>query len=109
MELHQDQRWAQLQRGGVSHRRDSRDPLRELTRREGQVLALVAEGLSNRKIAHRLVIAEDTVVNHLNRIYKKLGVSSRTQAVIHVFQNREDGRTSNGLASRKEADERTQE
>jgi LuxR family transcriptional regulator, maltose regulon positive regulatory protein len=53
----------------------------DLTTREAEVLALVAEGLSNRAIAERLVVSEHTVHRHLANIYQGLGVSSRAQAV----------------------------
>lgn len=54
------------------------DPLSE---RELEVLDLVAEGLTNAAIAAELVIAQSTVKTHINRIYRKLGVDTRTQAV----------------------------
>ena len=50
-----------------------------LTRREEEVANLVAQGLANRQIAHRLTISESTVETHLARIFKKLGLHSRTQ------------------------------
>ncbi|GIH74644.1 LuxR family transcriptional regulator [Planobispora longispora] len=53
-----------------------------LTGREQEVLALVAEGLSNREIAGRLFIAQKTVSVHVSNILGKLGVSSRTQAAV---------------------------
>jgi DNA-binding NarL/FixJ family response regulator len=52
-----------------------------LTRREIEVLTLVADGLSNRAIADRLHLTEGTVKSHLARSYPKLGVDSRTAAV----------------------------
>jgi ATP/maltotriose-dependent transcriptional regulator MalT len=52
-----------------------------MTRREVQVLSLVAEGLSNRQVAERLVVSEHTVHRHLANIYARLGVSSRAAAV----------------------------
>ncbi|WP_434448833.1 response regulator [Lentzea sp. E54] len=58
-----------------------RTPDTALTRRETEVLVLVAGGLSNRAIAHRLHLTEGTVKSHLARIYTKLGVDSRTAAV----------------------------
>jgi len=51
-----------------------------LTERETQILALVAEGSSNREVARRLVISEKTVARHLANVYLKLGVGSRTAA-----------------------------
>jgi ATP/maltotriose-dependent transcriptional regulator MalT len=58
------------------------EPLVEaLTAREHEVLALVADGLPNREIAHALDISEHTVKFHLASIFGKLGVSTRTEAV----------------------------
>jgi DNA-binding NarL/FixJ family response regulator len=54
----------------------------ELTPREAEVLALLAQGLSNREIGERLEIAEKTVRIHLTHIFDKLGVADRTQAVL---------------------------
>ncbi|KXP00979.1 response regulator [Tsukamurella pseudospumae] len=58
-----------------------RVPGAALTRREGEVLALVADGLSNHAIAAELHLTEGTVKSHLARIYAKLHVESRTAAV----------------------------
>ncbi|WP_392838968.1 response regulator [Streptomyces sp. LN500] len=58
-----------------------RTPGTTLTRRETEVLALVAAGLSNQAIGNRLHLTEGTVKSHLARIYVKLGVDSRTAAV----------------------------
>ncbi len=52
------------------------------TRRELEVMTLLAKGLSNRDIADQLIISEHTVRNHLGHIFGKLSVSSRTQAVV---------------------------
>jgi ATP/maltotriose-dependent transcriptional regulator MalT len=58
------------------------DPLIEsLTTREHDVLAFVADGLSNREVAQELSISEHTVKFHLASIFGKLGVSTRTEAV----------------------------
>lgn len=53
----------------------------QLTSREHEVLALVADGLRNREIARRLGISEHTVKFHLAAIFGKLGASSRTEVV----------------------------
>lgn len=53
-----------------------------LSNRERQIISLVAEGLENREIATRLYISENTVKNHLARIYGKLKVSNRVQAAL---------------------------
>ena len=52
-----------------------------LSEREVEVLRLIAAGLSNQEIAARLIIAPGTVKRHINNIYGKLGVQSRTQAI----------------------------
>lgn len=54
----------------------------ELSPREREVLALVAEGLPNKRIAQRLEISEKTVKAHLTRIFARIGVSDRTQAAL---------------------------
>jgi LuxR family maltose regulon positive regulatory protein len=52
-----------------------------LTERELEVLRLLTAGLSNREIARELVVATSTVKSHINHIYGKLDVKSRTQAI----------------------------
>ncbi|MGH3848347.1 MAG: response regulator [Pseudonocardiaceae bacterium] len=52
-----------------------------LTQRESEILSHAVIGLSNRGIAHKLVIADETVKSHLRSIYRKLGVTDRTSAV----------------------------
>jgi DNA-binding CsgD family transcriptional regulator len=52
-----------------------------LTQREHEILGLIAEGLSNREIGERLFVSENTVKTHSSRLFDKLGVSRRTQAV----------------------------
>ncbi len=52
-----------------------------LSQRESEVLGLVVAGLSNRAIARRLVIGDETVKSHIRAIYRKLGVSDRAGAV----------------------------
>ena len=58
-----------------------------LTKRELEVLRLVAAGNSNREIASVLVISEHTVARHLQNIFAKLGVSSRTGASEFAFEH----------------------
>lgn len=55
-----------------------------LTERQAQVLALMVRGLSNREIAERLELSEGTVKIHVTAIFKTLGVTSRTQALVAV-------------------------
>ena len=59
---------------------ERRTPIGGLSDREAQVLELIAEGMSNRDIAHRLFISERTVGVHVSRILGKLGVRNRTEA-----------------------------
>ncbi len=62
-----------------------------LTRRELEVAALVAEGLGNRDIALRLFLSKRTVDSHVEHIFGKLGLSSRTQLAALVLAGREPG------------------
>ena len=55
-----------------------------LTRREKQILRLIAHGLSDKSIAWLLAISENTVNFHLKNIYRKLGVHNRTNATVIV-------------------------
>ena len=59
---------------------------RPLHQRELEVLRLGAQGLSNKEIASRLVIGERTVQTHFRNILRKLGVGSRTEAVLHALR-----------------------
>jgi DNA-binding NarL/FixJ family response regulator len=59
----------------------------ELTAREVQVLSLVATGRTNREISSSLVISEHTVARHLQNIFRKLGVSSRTAATAYALDH----------------------
>jgi DNA-binding NarL/FixJ family response regulator len=57
-----------------------------LTERENDVLRLLAEGLTNKEIAHVLQISETTVKSHVKNIMQKLDVTSRTQAALHAVR-----------------------
>ncbi|MCL2583899.1 MAG: LuxR C-terminal-related transcriptional regulator [Streptosporangiales bacterium] len=63
----------------------------ELTSREREIAALVAEGLSNREIAAKLVISKRTVDAHVEHIFGKLGLSSRVQLTLWLRDTRERG------------------
>jgi len=52
-----------------------------ITPREFEILGLIAQGLSNREIADRLFVSENTVKTHSSRLFDKLGAKRRTQAV----------------------------
>jgi DNA-binding NarL/FixJ family response regulator len=56
-----------------------------LTRREEEVVRLVADGLKNAEVALRLNVAEHTIRNYLYRIFDKLGVSSRVELILYAF------------------------
>lgn len=58
-----------------------------LTRREIEVLKLLAEGLFNKEIAYTLNISEKTVKNHVSNIFKKINVSDRTQAAVYAIKH----------------------
>jgi DNA-binding NarL/FixJ family response regulator len=77
--------------------------LADLTRREKQILSLMADGLSNKQISAALVIEVSTVKNHVHNVLVKLGVSSRVQAV-NVLQSaiQVDGSRSFNLGKRQE-------
>jgi DNA-binding CsgD family transcriptional regulator len=60
--------------------------LRLLSAREQEVIALVAEGRSNREIAEKLIISEHTVKNHMTSIFNKMGVTDRSQLIAMVYQ-----------------------
>ncbi len=59
-----------------------------LTPREKQILGLLADGLSNKRIAERLHITDATAKNHVHRILDKLGLHSRGQAAAYYYRHR---------------------
>jgi DNA-binding NarL/FixJ family response regulator len=63
---------------------------RRLTRREQEVLHLIAAGASNNVIARELVLSVRTVERHITNIYTKIGARSRADAVAYVFRQRLD-------------------
>jgi DNA-binding NarL/FixJ family response regulator len=60
--------------------------LDQLTDRELEVLKVAAKGMSNREIAQELSISVRTVQTHLTNIFNKMGVGSRTEAVVHALR-----------------------
>ena len=73
------QRWA-------GEKSDEKFTLEGLHERELQIIRLVAKGMSNREIARQLIISERTVQTHVHKIFEKLGVSSRTEAVLYCLK-----------------------
>lgn len=63
---------------------ESSDLFPELTDREREILALIAEGLSNNEIAQRLVLSGKTIRNHITNIFSKLQVADRAQAIVRA-------------------------
>ena len=61
-------------------------PLARLTRHERDVLELIGEGLTNREIGERLLIAEKTVKNYVSTMFRKLGLEQRTQAAVYAVR-----------------------
>ncbi|MED3622884.1 response regulator transcription factor [Neobacillus thermocopriae] len=70
-----------------SHGMEVRRPLHLLTRRECEVLQMLADGKSNRGIGESLYISEKTVKNHVSNILQKMNVNDRTQAVVVAIKN----------------------
>ncbi len=63
------------------------NPANALTKREYEVIVLIAEGSNNKEIGEKLYISEKTVKNHVSNIFKKINVTDRTQAAIYAFKN----------------------
>lgn len=61
--------------------------IESLTRREMDVLKLLAVGMYNKEVAEKLNISERTVKNHVSNIFKKIGVTDRTQAAVFAIRN----------------------
>ncbi len=63
------------------------DKIKSLTKREMQMLELLATGMTNKDIGEKLEISERTVKNHISSMFKKIKVTDRTQAVVFAFRN----------------------
>jgi DNA-binding NarL/FixJ family response regulator len=72
-----------LDENGISPARRTAVRVR-LTPREQRILVMVGQGLANRDIARALAISEKTVKNHLYSVFRKLGVTSRTEAALLI-------------------------
>ncbi|GGA67122.1 response regulator [Ornithinibacillus halotolerans] len=71
---------------GLGSRVEYHRPLHLLTKRECEVLQLLADGKSNRAVAEALYISEKTVKNHVSNILQKMNVNDRTQAVVSAIR-----------------------
>ena len=69
------------------HLKQSEKEDAKLTNREQEVLICLVEGLSNKEIADKLYISDKTVKIHVSKIFKKLNVKSRSQAIIHAVNH----------------------
>lgn len=68
-------------------RNQDKEKIKELTKREMEVLVLVSEGMFNKEIADKLHISERTVKNHISSIFRKIDVADRTQAAVFAIRN----------------------
>jgi DNA-binding NarL/FixJ family response regulator len=74
----------------ITHARPTQqfdDQLAALTSREHEIFVHVGQGLSNAEIATRLTISETTVKSHINRVFAKLGIKDRVQAVVLAYES----------------------
>jgi pimeloyl-ACP methyl ester carboxylesterase/DNA-binding CsgD family transcriptional regulator len=92
--LENEPAWARFKQAvldfmGVGGDAEDEDPaFAALSRREREILALIADGLGNARIAEHLSISEKTVRNHVSNIFDKLGVWSRAQAIVFARDRR---------------------
>ena len=70
----------------IDRNQDS-EKIEKLTKREIEVLKLLAVGMYNKEVAEKLGISERTVKNHVSSIFKKIGVTDRTQAAVFTIRN----------------------
>ena len=71
----------------LAHVMGSSRPTGPLSRREVEVLKLVATGMTNRAIASSLFISDKTVARHISNMFTKLGLSSRAEATAYAFKH----------------------
>ena len=71
----------------LSAQDEAKEKIEDLTSRELEILIHVANGSLNKEIAKKLEISEQTVKNHMSRIFKKIGVCDRTQAAVFALKN----------------------
>ena len=79
---------AKMTKTGAAKKIDSEAAaIAKLTKREREVINLVAEGFKNREIAERLFISRATVRTHLTSVFVKLGVSGRVKLIIYAYRH----------------------
>jgi DNA-binding NarL/FixJ family response regulator len=79
------------------------DGMRLLTKREEEVVRLVAEGMQNREIAKELKLSEHTIKNYLFHIFEKLGVSSRVELVLYAVSSSKNAETADAQSHEQES------
>lgn len=70
----------------VSEESERKKEIKELTRREVEIINLIARGASNKEIGRNIYVSEKTVKNHIHTIFEKLGVKNRAQAVVEAVR-----------------------
>jgi two-component system nitrate/nitrite response regulator NarL len=73
----------------IVHKEDN-DPFKKLTKREKEILYALTEGLSNKAIAEKFFITENTVKKHIGSLLNKLELQDRTQAALFAFSHWEE-------------------
>ena len=68
-------------------RENDSDMVKDITKRERQILIAIAEGKNNLTIGKEFNISEQTVKNHISNLFKKIGVKDRTQAAVFAIRN----------------------
>jgi len=77
-------RLIETHRGSAGMAEDER--IQSMTEREQEVLALIAQGMTNSEIAESLILGTETIKTHVTNVLSKLGVRDRTQAVIYAYE-----------------------
>jgi len=70
----------------MSEENERKKEARDLTRREVEIINLIARGASNREIGQSIYMSEKTVKNHIHTIFEKLGAKNRTQAIVEAMR-----------------------
>jgi NarL family two-component system response regulator LiaR len=76
-----------IERVNISNQNEETAMVFDLTKREKEILQLIAQGFSNAEIAERLFLSEGTIRNYTKSLFQKLGVTARTQAAVVAIKN----------------------